>query len=449
MSKRPEISILLLANRSIVRADFAKDLSTPILKIQESVDVESSVATAIEQVVLGAPDIAQQVIVVMTDVWTQLVSLPRLSVSGIEPQELDEVLKFEAETLSGIEINDISLASSSMGTRDEFQQYWVSAIRKDDLDSIVAVLASAGCRDTTVAHPAGLSSDSDLPRERAETWEDLAFFTEGYPGKLTKVKQASGEHLGGQSNLLIGTPVADFQPNSSAELQDIADESCLDRWFAQVATNYLKNADNLAAPLIRLRKNSKSTPVRHLIAGALALAVLGFCFWHWNYLNNHNESLRAKIVEIQEPATEKKKYDSQLLSILDDRTKIEVVDAKLGNDLSRIQFFLDNQSDRFPKLLQLLVELRTPELVIQEIDGVEDGVSITGISLNGESAQALAKRLREKAVPLGWVVNAASQEGQQKLTTGGPWTFEILLTDTGPFESAARSKQKPIPNSKP
>ena len=59
---------------------------------------------------------------------------------------------------------------------------------------------------------------------------------------------------------------------------------------------------------------------------------------------------------------------------------------------------------------------------------------LSGTSLNGEAAQALAKRLREEVAPMGWVVNPAKQVGQQMLTTGGPWTYEITLTDTGPFD---------------
>jgi hypothetical protein len=162
-------------------------------------------------------------------------------------------------------------------------------------------------------------------------------------------------------------------------------------------------------------------------------------------LKAHNESIIKQIEEIKKPAEEKKQFDSQLISILETRAEVETEDATLGDDLQRVRFFLENQSNRIPRLLDLLVELRAPEMVIEKITGSEEGISISGISLNGEAAQALAKRLREKAVPLGWVVNPARQEGQQKLTTGGPWNYEILLTDTGPFESMVQSRKKSGP----
>jgi len=459
MGKRPDISVILVANRNVVRADFGKNPSAPIFRSEESVDVETSIDDAVRQVAINDhaddPSIAFQTIVVWTEVWSQLVSLPRLSLSGIEPSELEEILKFEAETLSGIEIDEISLAFQALGSRDEFQQFWVSAIRKSELDSIIEALESAGCRETIVAHPAGLSGDSDSAKEKIEVWEELAYFTSGYPGKLTRVKQAlkdslNAELVNGKQALLLGSSVDEFDPASTPDFQDLAEEPSLDRWAAQVANNCLKNSDNLNAPLIKLNKGVKSTPVRHLISFGIAAAMLMFCFWHWNLLRSQTENMRAKIVEIQKPASEKKKHDSKLIEVFEKRAKIEVDDTALTDDLKRIEFFLNNQNDRFAKLLQLLVELRTDKLVIQEIGSNEEGVSISGVSLIGESAQALAKQLREKAVPLGWVVNAARQDGQQKLTTGGPWTFEILLTDTGPFESAAQSKRpNPTPKSKP
>jgi hypothetical protein len=48
-----------------------------------------------------------------------------------------------------------------------------------------------------------------------------------------------------------------------------------------------------------------------------------------------------------------------------------------------------------------------------------------------KAAQGLAKSLRERSVKLGWAVNPARQEGQQKLTTGGPWDYNILLAEQG------------------
>ena len=179
MAKRPDISVIVLYNRGVARADFNKGKPDPVSKIQESVDVESTIKEAVEQVVDGKPVVGSRAIVISTDVWSQIVALPRLSVMDIEPTDLDEVLKFEAETLSGIEIDEISLASTPLGRQDDFQNYWVSAIRQSDLDSVHRVLESASCREIVVAHPAGLSGDpTTIDPEDLDTLQVMATIKE-------------------------------------------------------------------------------------------------------------------------------------------------------------------------------------------------------------------------------------------------------------------------------
>jgi hypothetical protein len=462
MPKRPDISVILLFNRQVVRADFSNkhlDSTKSLLDaslnpqapttnffLREQVDVESTLGDSVSQVIAGHPPLAARTIVLSSDVWTQVVALPRLSVSGIEPDELQEALKFEAETLSGIDIDEVSLAWSALGTKDDHQQYWVSAIRQSDLDHVNKILEQVGCREISIAHPAGLARFG-ANSNSIEIWDDLAFQLSQKGSNLVSVKQASLENANSFDNLPVLNGGTLAQPQSANESDWVSwialdEDENLTRYAADVAANYVQRMREFTAPLIRLTKGTRSTPIRHLVSAAIAIAVIGFCFWHWQYIRQSNVELVQQIELTKQPAIEKKKFDSQLMSILSQREEVESEDVALSDDLKRIRFFLSNQNDRIAKLLNLLVELRTQELVVQKIGGNEEGVLISGITLNGESAQALAKRLREKAVPLGWVVNPARQQGQQKLTTGGPWDYEIQLTDTGPFESAIQSRKK-------
>ena len=464
MAKRPDISAILLFNRQVVRADFSnKQLdstksfldstlnpSAPPAEfyLREQVDVESTLADSVSQVISGHPPLAARTIVLSSDVWTQVVALPRLSVSGIEPDELQEALKFEAETLSGIDIDEVAVAWSALGAKDDHQQYWVSAIRQSDLDKVNQLLEQVGCREIAIAHPAGLARFGS-GASSIEVWDDLAFQLSQRGSKLVGVKQASLETVlsSPKSPILFGGTLAE-QPTTSHAWIALDQDENLARYAADVAASYVQRKRDISAPLIRLTKGTRSTPVRHLLSAAIALGVVGFCFWHWQYVRESNVDLVKQIELTKQPAIEKKKFDSQLISILEQREEVESEDVSLSDDLKRIRFFLSNQNDRIAELLNLLVELRTQELVVQKIGGNEEGVLISGITLNGESAQALAKRLRAKAVSLGWVVNPARQQGQQKLTTGGPWNYDIQLTDTGPFESAIQSRKKTNTTSK-
>ncbi|MFT5301448.1 MAG: hypothetical protein ACI87E_001931 [Mariniblastus sp.] len=457
MAKRPDISVILVFNRKVVRADFSnrqlnQDHPAAQFFFSETVDVESTLCDAVTQATAGlAQPLAAKTIVMSSDVWTQLVSLPRLSVSDIDSDELNEALKFEAETLSGIDIDEISLANTPLGSKDDHQQFWVSAIRQSDLDDVHRLLESNGCREIAIAHPAGLSGNSrSAAGDSIEVWDELAFHLNTRGSRIARVKQATADAFPPATPILYGGNSAD-QLVASPLLTVLNNDDTLIQFTANVAVNYVQRLKDLAAPLIRFKKSSRTTPIRHLMSGVIALAVVGFCFWHWQFVQGNNEQLTQQIVLVKEPAAAKKKYADQLIAIFEQRIKVESDDSALGDDLKRVQFFLDNERNRIAKLLALLEELRTDDLVIKKIGGTEEGVLIEGLSINGESAQTLASRLREKTVPLGWAVNPANQSGQQKLTTGGPWDYDILLTDTGPFESAvpARKKQQPASKGKP
>ena len=443
MAKRSDISIILFFDRQMVRADFGKDISKPNFYLQETVDVESTLYEAIIQVTQNQPRLGSRTLVLSTDVWSQIVLLPKLSVSGIEPSDLEEVLKFEAETLSGIDIDEISLASTSLGIEDDYQKFWVSAIRSADLDAINEHLESLGCRDILIAHPSGFAANNAVKnnRQTIEVWEDLVFHLTENSTRLEQVKQLSTTPLVSNEPVLTGSQNLEWD-EEHATFEHLIDDATAKRWAGIVAGNYRKRLDAILAPRLRHFDRVPTRPIRHIFSGIIGLLVIGFCFWHGQYVQQYNKNLQIKISEIEAPAVQKKKNDSQLIQILEKRVEVETAVTALGDDLKRITFFLESQNNRYATLLELLIEMRTEDLVIQQVEGTEDGILISGVSLNGEAAQGLAKSLRERSVKLGWAVNPARQEGQQKLTTGGPWDYKILLAETGPFESAVQPRKK-------
>ena len=427
----------------MVRADFGKDISKPNFYLQETVDVESTLHEAVIQVTQNQPRLSSRTLVLSTDVWSQIVLLPKLSVSGIEPSDLEEVLKFEAETLSGIDIDEISLASTSLGVEGDYQKFWVSAIRSADLDAINEHLESLGCRDTLIAHPSGFARNTELRSncETLEVWEDLIFHLTENSTRLELVKQLSSDQLVSNEPVLTGSQNIEWD-DEHATFEHLTEDATAKRWAGIVAGNYRKRLDSILAPRLRHFDRTPTRPIRHIFSGIIALLVVGFCFWHGQYAQQYNKDLQIKISEIEAPAIQKKKNDSQLIQILEKRAEVETAVTLLGDDLKRITFFLESQNNRFATLLELLIEMRTADLVIEQVEGTEEGILISGVSLNGEAAQGLAKSLRERSVKLGWAVNPARQEGQQKLTTGGPWDYKILLAETGPFESAVQPRKK-------
>ena len=444
MRNRADITIILLFNRQGFRADFAKgqaaDSTAPF--VQENIDAEASLADAVKAVVdksisEGIKKLAPRTLIVATDVWSQVISLPRISLGGIESDELDAALRFEAETLSGIEIDDLSLAHSTIGSVGDFEQFWVNVVRQSELEEINSYLEKLGCREINLAHPAGFSNNGNekLDGISAEYWDDLVYLLTHNGTQLSKVKQSTPQPAEGCNRLLIATSREVDSDNLPDESVVLDDSESIVRWMSQVAAANESRVEKSVAPMLRKSKPRSGTPFRHFVSALLALAVVAFCFWHWSFITQNKQELIDEIARVKQPAQSKKDFDSQIIKIFQDRSEIESEFQKLDEEQKRIEFFLNNQNDRIAKLLNLLIQLRTPDLVIQRIDGTEDGLQISGFSINGESAQALAKRLRTEVQPLGWLVNPAKQKGQEKLTTGGPWEFKIVLTDVGPSSS--------------
>ena len=308
----------------MVRADFGKDISKPNFYLQETVDVESTLYEAIIQVTQNQPRLGSRTLVLSTDVWSQIVLLPKLSVSGIEPSDLEEVLKFEAETLSGIDIDEISLASTSLGIEDDYQKFWVSAIRSADLDAINEHLESLGCRDILIAHPSGFAANNAVKnnRQTIEVWEDLVFHLTENSTRLEQVKQLSTTPLVSNEPVLTGSQNLEWD-EEHATFEHLIDDATAKRWAGIVAGNYRKRLDAILAPRLRHFDRVPTRPIRHIFSGIIGLLVIGFCFWHGQYVQQYNKNLQIKISEIEAPAVQKKKNDSQLIQILEKRVEVE------------------------------------------------------------------------------------------------------------------------------
>lgn len=448
MPRRPEISVILLFNRKGFRADFAKaSANANTVLVQESIDAEATLADAVQAVVekSGAEKLgklAPKTLVLATDVWSQILSLPRISLGGMEADELEAALRFEAETLSGIEIDDLSLGYTSLGAVGDFEQFWVNVVRQSELEAINAYLEKQGCREITLAHPAGFAHSGNEPFDgvTSEFWDELVYLLTHNGSQLSKVKQATAIPAENCERLLIATQRTVDASQFPKSTRTLDNDDAILQWLADVAAVHDARLEKGVAPVLRKAQPRSGTPLRHFTAAVLALAVLGFCFWHWNYMTSQKLRVTQEIARIKQPAQDKKGYDAEVIAILQDRAEVETEYQKLDVERKRIEFFLNSQDDRIAKLLNLLIQHRKPDLVIQSIGGTEDGLEISGFSINGESAQALAKRLRTDLQALGWMVNPAKQKGQEKLTTGGPWDFKILLTDVGPPATAGTER---------
>ncbi len=456
MKRRPEYSVILATDSSVYRADFAGRLARSIISVESTdLNADDSLVDAVRLAIELARPIGRRVVVYSTAVWNQMIAVPRLSVADLGQSELESALKFEAETLVGIDAENAILSAVELGDANDQRRYWVNITELSQWQSIVDLISEERAKLVWLAHPVGAVTGPNgvLDPPQIEIWgnsisrlasggtlqstSEARFNSDRWPSDLGF---ASPESATTHQPWLLGPDLTDDQiPGSINEVIRLSDERQLKLWLQTVAAG-ISGRVALNRPLIRQEQHASSFAAGLLAKVAAVLLVVMFCSWHIYWLNARNRQLISEIAVSKQPAIEKKKYDALLQNVMEKRTqtKAEATQSKLN--ARKIQFLFDNQTDRIQRLLKLLVDLRTSDLVVKEIALHEKGMVVSGISLNGESAPNMANRLRDAALPLGWKIHPATQNGEMKMISGGPWKFTILLEDVGPPDTQTEAQ---------
>ena len=454
MSRKSHNTLILVTENVVVRADSGAAaghwLKEPA--VYERV-AESSLYDCVHKALEPVRPLPGRLIILSTDVWNQLVKMSRVSIEALDTEQLRDALKFEVEPLVGIDAASATLGFCELPGDSEHRQFWTNVHRQTEFDAIQVLLRSKRVRDFVLAHPIVASDDSG--QAHIEFWDQAAFQISD-KGVLQQANQSGGDSQRwvadfGYESLSAAlsscqwlTGPQSSRPalfaGSSNAAQDLDNPETLGAWLHRAAQQ-LANIPAEARPLIRQKRESTGAAAGWVLRVAAMLAVVGFCTWHLAWLKGTSSQLQNRIVEMEQPAIEKQKYDSLLASLMQKREN-SIQQAQLTRgELQRLRFFFEHQTDRIHTLLGKLVELRTNELVIKEIAVTEQGTVVSGVSLNSDAAPLLTSRLRDSVSDAGWEIHPASQQGQLKMTNGGPWTFSILLEDTGPPMPLSESRQ--------
>ncbi len=444
MSHRPDLTLILITNRVVLRADVdnRQNLTT------EPVTIESSAAgnmiDEIQRVLDGGAPLARKVAVLSTSVWNQLVSIPRLSIDGLDDDQLRDALKYEVEPLLGIQADLATLSFSEIAGMGDHRRFWVNVLPSSDWQSVRGLLKSKKARDIQITHPVVVSNQSEA--DRLEFWDDTIFFvdSDGYLKQMCDVGAATDRWVSdfgfASSQQAFESTNTLFHPDAESAAKRQADaDRMMDLSSSQTQVTWLQTTAKCLAessignrPIIQ--QPSKKTALGNgwLLKVASVLLVVTFCAWHLSWLKSRNQQMEVTISELKIPLIEKSKHDGMLQGLMQKRDQAISEGNVAKQNLQRVRFLFEGQTSRIHMLLNKLVEFRTPDLVVKEIVANEDGTMISGVSLDSDAAPLLTNRLRDALTPVGWRVHPASQQGQLKMTSGGPWTFSILLQDVGP-----------------
>ncbi len=447
--KRPEYSVVLINRSNVFRLDFRGKYAQEAGELQQAeLGEDSGLLDAVRHVLSGGQPLGRNTIVLSTGIWNQLIEIPRLSLSGVDELELENALRYEAETLVGQAADEIALGAVPIGGDDTWSRYWINVASQAEWDEVTVELMAAGARHVWFSHPSGLSIDrrGKSGRPHVECWDNqVAHFAAN--GDMQAVSNSgvrdverwvadlslrSWQDLSERCTVVTGpgqTMAAD-QPRPK-HLVELSDQAALRNWMQSVAKSLLL-IDQGRWPVIAQQKKAVHPLTQWLAKAAVLMAIILFCVWHWTWLNQRSRSIADSIQSVQQLADEKNKFDSLLRGVIEQREKVAVEAARTQLDLHNVQFLVEKQTDRFSQLLHLLVGLRPDDMVVRQISPHEKGTVLSGVSLTSEAASTMAKSLRPLALPLGWKTHPAMQQGEKKMVNGGPWTFSILLEDIGP-----------------
>ncbi|MEZ6094008.1 MAG: hypothetical protein R3C03_07180 [Pirellulaceae bacterium] len=433
MSKRPAITMMLVSPQRWVRADFANYTGVPEINSLFA-ETSSDWLTAVRSLSVIAP-LGRRVRIFCSMTGQHLISFSSASLAQMDDDEIDNAIRFEVETLSGIEIDDIATGRvPAESLQNDEKRFWVTVVRKSEFQTLTKLFQDHAVRDFDFQHPSGQIAWPQPDEPRRELWGSSVFEFDSKSGLLKSFQRiAQLPDSASPLSIQLGLP-NDDQVDSRIRLgMDLSDELSLGHWFRQVLESSSQR-DSLA-PVLQKARRTSAIDWRPVLATLMACAAVIGCVLHRNLTLEQTSDVIARTEQLAEPGISKKRDDSENLKLIEQLKELEAESLTIANELKRVQFFSMSQMQRLPTLLRMISELRADELVMQSISMDPKGLLIAGVSLNGEAAPNLANRLRLLALPMGWKVSGATQEGQQKLISGGPWTFQILLEDVGPFDS--------------
>jgi len=403
-------------------------------------------AAGVELAATVGPKLGRRVFVLSSSAWSQTVSLPSESIRGLSQDELAKMLNFEAESLSGLSAFESSLAFHQTSN----SEFLITQIAQAELSTIRDMITSRGSKFQGLASPVGVPSNvqGNATWNRVEYWSSCVCHTSSesetpdiintdprsdrWRGALTRpdaFAQASVQ--------LYGPDLAWRASDATATCCDLSDQKEAEQWLTAWATILTGSAS--VVPVIQPAAAGNSNARRKSSTQLLAAAMVAtLCLAHWIFVKQTVRNIHQDLEKLKAPIATRKKYNQQRLAAEKQRDLLRKQLSDVGSRHSQI-VGLENHRHRWVTLLRLLSEQHSSQMVITRIEYGPEGLTVMGRSVDAQSAGQLAGALRPSLRRQGWIVEPPSQEGQNALDNGGPWSFRILMRDVSPQDAEAES----------
>ncbi len=382
-----------------------------------------------------------------------VMSMPSMQVEGLDDAMVLQSLQFELEGLNGVPQQEQQFAYQLLSVKDEMSTYWVSQIEKIHFDETYNTIKKTGSRLAGILHPSGIPKslknwDSDnwlrfecwslqlvalhYHFERGLEMKTFSFDERYWQSQLEHWFEAQGdvEH----SETLLNNKI-EVLPHTAVTVH-LSDIEEIGNWLT-IWANVLIESETPAVPILRYTSNVNTDLVLMASGGAVALAIVlihvGWNLYQANYYTNEVDKLTK--LEISINAARKSLGEVQEKS---EKTKAKI--EKLTQNAQVLPDTLKSTKERPATLLKMLARGRPENLLVETISTDKDDIKIGGICLDSISANQLATYLEKELKASGWVVSAPTKKSLSLFEEGGPWNFEIKLTDLGMSNFTEQSK---------
>jgi Tfp pilus assembly protein PilN len=459
------LTILLITRDLLVRADFRLRGKKPTVAgfWQQPRPAVEDFPALVEAAMRLGPKRAGRVWVLSSEIWSQTLELPSETVSGLAGDELDRALAFEAEPLSGIGAFDSRVSHVELPAASGGRRFWLCQVLNSHLEQIEYLVEQAGGRLAGLGHPGGLprpiddATDVDGCWRRIEFWPDAVLWLRAEPNRPLAVQVLNADPRSdrwraewasrletptGQEHTetLRGTGVAPDAAVAGDRVVDLNDTLQLEAWLAAWAGQLAK--EQVGLPLVAPPRRPLSAGKLWAVAAAVALFGVAVCVGHYKYLQHREGVLAAEIASLKEPKQELEDATKKADGLDKQLTEIRQQTAEQRENLEYFQQVMLAQRRRFARLLAVLARQSNDGLLIQAVEGDGTEVTVHGICLAPELANRLATRLNQELASLGWQVDPPEKEAQVLLTGGGPWKFELRLTEVPDWNPSDLEKDK-------